>query len=68
MIKQWILDHMNDWRVLYKHASSWMMALVVLYEGAKLEGIDVSWLPHWIAVALGLLGLAAKLWRQGPKA
>lgn len=57
-------DKVNDLRVLYKHASSWVLYAITLYEACRLEGVDVSWLPHWIVVALGIAGVAAKLWKQ----
>lgn len=63
-VKTYIAAHTNDWRVLYKHASSWAISAATLYEAARLQGIDLAWMPRWTVVALGLLGLAAKLWKQ----
>jgi hypothetical protein len=57
---------LNELNVLYKHASSYVFYLITLYEAARLDGVDVSWLPHWTVISLGILGVVAKTWKQNP--
>lgn len=63
-IKTYIAAHSNDWRVLYKHASSYVLYAITLYEACRLQGIQLDWLPSWLVIALGIAGVAAKLWKQ----
>lgn len=52
--------------VLWKHYSSYGIYLIALYEAARLDGVDLSWCPHWIVLALSIASLAAKVWKQNP--
>ena len=52
--------------VLWAHYSSYGIYLIALYEAAKLDGVDLTWLPRWIVLALSIASLAAKVWKQQP--
>jgi hypothetical protein len=56
---------LNDWKILYRHASSWILYAIAAVEIARSQGVDLSGLPRWLTAALAVAGIAAKLYRQG---
>lgn len=56
---------LNEWQILYRHASSWILYAIAALEIARAQGVDLSGLPQWATVALAVAGIAAKLYRQG---
>lgn len=55
---------LNDWRILYRHFSSWAFYLVLVVEAARAQDIDLSFLPQRVVAIIALLGLAAKIYKQ----
>lgn len=55
----------NEWRILYRHASSWILYAIAAVEIARTQGVDLSRLPQWLTAVLAVAGIAAKLYRQG---
>jgi hypothetical protein len=51
--------------VLWRHISSYAFYLVVTIGALQTAGMDLSWAPHWILVAIGVCGLLSKLIPQG---
>lgn len=61
-----IRNRLNEIRVLWRHYSSWAFWAIGVIETARANGVDMTWVPPKVTIALAILGLAAKMYKQDP--